>query len=1395
MEEHIVAYDASLCSLTAKTTRWILDSGASGHFTNNDKMLVGAVPYSGFLTVGGGERHKIEKAGSLVIKDEIDGRVYILVGVLYCPAITLNIISPRRVSAGDIGVIEKSGTPARYKPTNTFSCVFSLDEGWIIDSSNEESARLLVSKYEGSIGGYSPAVKPLRVIVGPDNPSIGKIKQSQRRLNTAVDSRRRLEELIVQWHKRLGHCGLSQLEIYAKENGSLPTALTKISNTVQQMPPCRTCIVAKKNRGTFGRSDKIADAPLDLVHIDISGPSRIDSAGGHKYFLVFLDDYSRMVWVYFLKTREKEELKTAVLAFLAIRSPSTGTTVKEFHSDNEFNHAWFTDFCTERSIKYLFIHPHTPQMNSRAERMMRTLKEPARAMLGSSGLPLSFWNYAVSTAAYLRCRLTHSVLEISPYERFYGRKPRLNYLRTFGCVCYMHYPKEARQQNGENGAYDPRAQLGIFLGYATKTPGYVVYLPVQAQFKSSSHVVFNEAATWIWDKNEKYLEERKSWQAYDLWPEDDLESAERREGDLSEDRRLEIAEKGLLDLPEEELIERAEKSADALQDEIVAAEKDASDRRRADEEKASAEAAAKEAREKEEERKKIEVIVREEQDMARQRNEFDSGRMESWDDLSDSDEDEESLPTSPVDQHDSARSEVERTPPSTPTIDCDEQPPPQEPQLAEGEAESQADDTPVTPGEADVAQQEKAEAEERAQRAEKERAEAREQERQREAEEIERKRLVRESRRAAVREERETREKEKQGREKQWRSVNAPTSTSSFDPAAWCHDTEIKLRAVKQNAPSMHWVSQAEAELRQARSEIAAFDHCSGEIYFDSELDDGTEDFMTAFAAHFSQHKQPASRATLHGTPVSMYEVRKMAKWPEYRKAMEEEWASLWTMSTFEYCDLPPGKNLLGSKWVITEKVDIHGKVIRYKARLVAQGFGQVYGIDYVETFSPVIQLPALRAMIAAAIVRGYRIKLLDVKTAYLYGTNEHEIYMTIPVDFKADGDNRVLRVIKSLYGLKASGREWFKTLSSRLEQHGFTQSPYQDCVFVNRKTGAVLLTYVDDLVLLCPNEQIESEATNMLKSEFTMTESPPNAAFLGIAMEPLGSGRRGYALNQRHYIATILKRFGLENHSGIKRPMAKNDRPVPAAPNYVAEPSAKTEYQCKIGSLMWVSQVTRPDIAHNVHLMARFASNPTIRHHEMVDDIFRYLKHTSDYSIVFEPDQPDNLNAPLTLEAYSDADWAGDTVAAKSTTGILVKLNGMVIDWKSQLQTTVALSSTDSEVIALSETSRRVIGLKNAISDAFEGVDQGPIVIRTDSNTALAVTKEFANHDRLKHLNVRYQYIRHCLKDKAVVLQRVPTAFNLADPLTKSVEPALLERFKGMVQIMRSSRAKKGEV
>lgn len=1431
-----------------KKERWILDSGASLNFINDLSLLRDIRSSNRDIEVGSGEKLKATHVGTIFFTTSSpsdSSTVYILREVTYCPGICINAMSARLISWGELGYINSQGQPM-FPTEGDISVIFNCNMSWIFSSERKQA--ILTAPFDPSINQYSPQIS----IIPPGAPLDKTLPSPAALLLASADKNFHLKQLILQYHHRLGHIGLSTIQDIARKNDTMPHELKNIKGVLSELPVCHACAMGRQKDQSFARSNFKTSKCLEVVYIDITGPARIASFDKMLYTIVLLDDHSRFIWVYFTESRKKEVLTPIIKAFLNITGPNGEKTIK-FHCDNEFNFEWFTDICTEYQVRYSFSQPYTPQHNSRVERVMSSIKAPARAMLGASYLPLPFWKFAICASVYVKNRVPHRATGKSPYEVFYGKAPNLNYLRTFGCLCFPFTPNSQRQALEINAPYDTRSRLGVFIGYDQHNKGYTIFLPHEAKIISAAHVVFDERSYWKWDK--KGIEDRKTWQAYDLWAEDDYERIDRLMAEQGKEEQDGGGSRWLQDLPLAEMERLASESAEHVQQEIEVHDEfnkrieEVETSRQAEKVRKDQEEAEKSLVEEEQLREWTErenqrqygEIIENAKAIENAKVQETVARTQTNHVESDSDSDDEHRAVArpitisskvqqataqadqPVVANDDTVMEVEdsRNDNDEDAGKADngkndgEEKNGNSEAVAEGGGEADSDggyDDAVEEIEGndenreDVREEGETEEEEReAEKAEVERMEAERVEAARveaermEAEKVEAARVEAEKMEADRRVAADLKEAKRLMREEenriaasQKKIVIAARQQAILDGKERVE--KEKLAKEREKAREKSWkafieadaeidicVESEEEELAQMLHLIDAIDKMPHDIYFRDDTLSSPDGFLASLAAVFTS-RQPASRATIEGAPSSMSQVRRRADWPEWEKAMREEWDALNKSETFEvYNELPEGKNLVGCKWVLTVKVDIQGNPIRHKARLVGQGYNQVHGIDFEETFSPVIKLTALRTFLAIAIIKGYRVKLMDVKTAYLNAENEHEIYMTFPIDFRDESKpKQVLRVIKSLYGLKASGREWYKTLCSRLIAAGFRQTQYDDCVFIHGDTNAILLTYVDDLVLLSPDQEVEDNIANLLRSQFTMTDCPPDAAFLGIAIQPLTDGRRGYSMSQEFYINTILERFDISSKPVAKTPLdkAKASALTQSPSEYIADPDERSEYLSKIGCLLWVAQATRPDISFAVSKLARFSYNPSPNHHEHVDTVFRYLKNTKRHALELEIDAATDHDTPLSLTAYSDADFGGDRDKGRSTTGYVVLLNRMIIDWKSQLQSTVARSTTDAEFIALSDTAKQVIGLRNLIDDIFEGNDKRAITIFTDSNTARQLAQPFANHSAVKHLRAKEQYVREAVSEAYIKLERVKTNQNTADKLTKASSPSDINEF-----------------
>ena len=340
--------------------------------------------------------------------------------------------------------------------------------------------------------------------------------------------------------------------------------------------------------------------------------------------------------------------------------------------------------------------------------------------------------------------------------------------------------------------------------------------------------------------------------------------------------------------------------------------------------------------------------------------------------------------------------------------------------------------------------------------------------------------------------------------------------------------------------------------------------------------------------------------------PRSIVECQRRSDWPKWKDAIQAEIASLNKRKVFtEAIPTPPNVFPVGFKWVFLRKRNENNEVVRYKARLVAQGFTQKPGIDFNETYSPVMSGTTFRYLISMAVQNRLSMQLMDVVTAYLYGSLDSDIYMKVPDGISVPNNSAkrnmyCVKLNKSLYGLKQSGRMWYNRLSEFLLQKGYSNSDDCPCVFIKKSsTGfCIISVYVDDLNIIGSAPDID-EARNHLKMEFEMKDLGKTKFCLGIQLEHLPLG---IMVHQAAYIQKILEKFNMDKSYPSKTPMVVRSLDVekdPFRPRDDGEEVLGPEvpYLTAIGALMYLANCTRPDIAFALNLLARHRAAPAKRH------------------------------------------------------------------------------------------------------------------------------------------------------------------------------------------------------
>jgi hypothetical protein len=534
--------------------------------------------------------------------------------------------------------------------------------------------------------------------------------------------------------------------------------------------------------------------------------------------------------------------------------------------------------------------------------------------------------------------------------------------------------------------------------------------------------------------------------------------------------------------------------------------------------------------------------------------------------------------------------------------------------------------------------------------------------------------------------------------------------------------------------------------------------------------------------------------------PLTHAQAMASADAERWREAERAEQKSLEDMKVYRFVNkVPADAKLLDSKPVYKRKRDSDGNVVRFKNRMVVRGFLQRESIDYDATFAPTLSYVTIRLMLAKVAVEDLELKTMDVETAFLHADLDRKLYMKIPPSFTNVPAGAVaLQLDKSLYGLHQAGKLWNAMLTRALISIGFEAGKNGDmCSFTlrSRSSHSVILgVFVDDIIYSYSkiDESEVEEIKNKLKSQFKIKDLGDATSILGMRIKR-DRAARTLELDQEQYIKQSCALLGLSNSKPMLTPEniaasrrslshsspADNDSSDDERSDSDSDASDEgsdsesssssselslSNYRSAVGMLGYAALATRPDVAHAYSMAARQQQNPTKKDLLAIAHTFRYLLGTASLPLRFSNDD----SAGSQLVAYSDADWAGDAADARSTSGILLKLGGAAVSWSSTKQSNVALSSSEAEYIAASETAREVVAMRILLAE-LDTAQAAPTPLRIDNETAIRMALEEGNHGRRKHINVKHHYIRELVTDELVVLEWVPTSEQQADMLTKA--------------------------
>lgn len=494
------------------------------------------------------------------------------------------------------------------------------------------------------------------------------------------------------------------------------------------------------------------------------------------------------------------------------------------------------------------------------------------------------------------------------------------------------------------------------------------------------------------------------------------------------------------------------------------------------------------------------------------------------------------------------------------------------------------------------------------------------------------------------------------------------------------------------------------------------------------------------------------------GAGLTLHDALNGPEKKQWMLAMQEELQCFKENDAWELCNIPQDGRVVQCKWVLRKKYDSDNKV-RFRARLVAKGFSQIEGIDYTETFSPVVRHTTLRLLFALSVKLGFVITHLDVTTAFLNGALDETIFMQLPEGFSEHAhEGQVLKLKKAIYGLKQSSRAWYRKVDECLLNIGYRKSKIEPCMYtkIRNNLRTIVTIFVDDFFIFS-NDCNETEyLKNVLASHFKLKDLGDIRKCLGVNVS-VNKSKKTITLSQSDYIDQVLQKFNMSQCKPIQTPM-ETKLHVSKGENYVG----KFPYQQVIGCLMYLAVLTRPDITYAVGFLSQFNNCYSREHCEYVKRLLRYLKFTKNYGLKYTAD------GNSILEGYVDADWGANVIDRKSYTGYCFTLSGCVISWETKKQTTVALSSSEAEYMAITEACKEAVYVRNLLYEITQNLYT--IDLFNDNQSAQKLTMNPMFHKRTKHIDIKFHFCRECVVNKIVNVKYLPTADMPADVFTKAL-------------------------
>jgi hypothetical protein len=460
---------------------------------------------------------------------------------------------------------------------------------------------------------------------------------------------------------------------------------------------------------------------------------------------------------------------------------------------------------------------------------------------------------------------------------------------------------------------------------------------------------------------------------------------------------------------------------------------------------------------------------------------------------------------------------------------------------------------------------------------------------------------------------------------------------------------------------------------------------------------------------------------------------------------------------------------------------------VRYKARLVAKGFAQREGVDYFDLYAPVGKHNTLRMLLSTAAAQDLEVHQLDITTAFLNGKLDEEVWVKQPEGFEQQSlvmKRSAYRLHKALYGLKQAPRAWHSALKTALEEFGFVESSADAALYTRKSSSGLtyMLLYVDDVLVFDKDISVVQSIKQQVLSKFKGRDLGEVSTYLGIQVTR-DRAARSIRLSQSNAIGELIAKQGLREANSRATPLQPGQQLVKEGEPLQWEGKVNP-YAEIVGSLLYISNCTRPDISYAAGMLARYSSAPTVEHMAAAKGVLRYLAGTQHDNLVYKQCiNPSSSSSEV--RGYGDADYAGCKDSRRSTTGYVFKMNGGAVSWCSKRQAVVATSTAEAEYVAAAATVKEALWLRKLLQDLQLAVD-GPLQLHTDNQAALALlTGSNTNSQRAKHIDTVYHFARERVERGEVAFSYCPSSEMPADILTKSGVSQVLGKCKHLLGVM----------